>query len=156
MMALHTKAFPVAVFGLLATAACSGSPTAPRDVSAVQPTERVGSFIAALAQQGVTAVPKEHMPRESHCLSVGAVRLSADEENLFVFEYESAGAADADAGTISRDGDTITGAGKACSFLWVGPPRFYKRDRLIVLYVGTNQPLIRALDGLLGRPFASR
>jgi hypothetical protein len=151
---LNTLTLSAAV--LAASIACSGSPAGPGDVPGVQPSERVGALIAALAQQGVTAVPKEQMPRESHCLSVGALRLAANEENLYVFEYESVAAADRDAAAISPDGDTISGADRACSILWIGPPRFYKSDRLIVLYVGTNQPLIRTLDGLLGRPFASR
>jgi hypothetical protein len=155
-MRLRTKTLTLSVLVLLASAACSGSPVGPGDVPEVQPTERVGALIAALAQQGVTVVPKEQMSREAHCLSVGAVRLATNEENLYVFEYESAGAADRDASAVSPDGSTISGAGRACSIDWIGPPRFYKRDRLIVLYVGTNQNFVRALDSVLGRPFASR
>jgi hypothetical protein len=39
---------------------------------------------------------------------------------------------------------------------WIGPPRFYKKDRLIVLYVGSNSDVIRLLDTVLGRPVAAR
>jgi len=155
-MPIRTNTLRLSAVVLAASIACSGSPAGPRDVPGVQPSKRVGALIASLARQGVTAVPKEQMPRDSHCLSVGAVLLAADQENLYVFEYESAAAADTDVAAISPDGSTISGTGRACSILWIGPPHFYSSDRLIVLYVGTNQHLIRTLDGLLGPPFASR
>jgi hypothetical protein len=101
-------------------------------------------------------VQMEHMSSDLHCLSVGALRLTVNGENVYVFEYKSADAANGDASTVSTDGSTITGTGRACHIDWIGPPRFYKKDRLIVLYVGANQALIRTLDGLLGRPFAAR
>jgi hypothetical protein len=155
-MRLRTRMLTACLVALFATVGCSRSPARPGDVNGLQPTERVAALIAALAQQGVTVVPKEQMPRESHCLSVGALRLATNEENLYVFEYESAGAADRDAAAVSPDGSYITGTGRTCEFFWIGPPLFYKSDRLIALYVGTNQNFVRALDRVLGRPFASR
>ena len=152
-MSLHSVAPRLSLLVMVASLACSDNPVGPGDLPR---TESVGALIGVLQQQGATVVPMEHLSRESHCLSVGAVRLAVDGENVYVFEYESAEAANTDARTVSADGDAINGAGRACSFFWIGPPRFYKKDRLIVLYVGTNQDLIRMLDGLLGRPFAGR
>ena len=37
---------------------------------------------------------------------------------------------------------------------WTGRPRFWLRDRIIVLYVGTDAATDAALRGLLGQPFA--
>jgi hypothetical protein len=174
-MHFHPKTLALFAVVLLASAACGRVPTGPGDVAEVQLTDPVTALTAALAQQGVTAVPKERFPRESHCLSVGALRLAAhddrrftrerdrasrdhaaNEENLFVFEYKSASAANRDASGVSPDGGSITATDRACAFSWIGPPRFYKSDRLIVLYVGRNENLIRALDDVLGRPFAGR
>jgi hypothetical protein len=152
-MSLHSAAPRLPLLVMVASLACSRNPVGPGDLPR---TELVGALIGALQQQGATVMLMEQLSRVSHCLSVGAVRLAVDGENVYVFEYESAEAANTDAGTVSPAGDTINGAGRACSILWIGPPRFYKEDRLIVLYVGTNQDLIRKLDGLLGRPFAGR
>lgn len=138
------------VMSAVASLACSGNPAGPSDLESTE------ALISALEEQGATVVRMGQMPPESHCLSVGARRLSVNGENVYAFEYESAAAANRDASMVSSDGSTIGSTGRACSILWVGPPRFYKRDRLIVLYVGTNQDLIRILDGLLGRPFAAR
>ena len=38
---------------------------------------------------------------------------------------------------------------------WVGSPRFWQRDRIIVLYTGSNAPAIAALTSVLGQPFAA-
>jgi hypothetical protein len=37
---------------------------------------------------------------------------------------------------------------------WIDEPRFYKRERLIVLYVGRAPDVIAALAAVLGDPFA--
>lgn len=135
---------------LIASLACS--PARPDDV---QRTDRVAVLIEALRQRGATVVPMERMLPDSHCLSVGARRLVVNGENVYAFEYENAEGASRDASTISSDGSVIT-SGRACRIEWIGPPRFYRQDRLIALYVGTNQGLIDTLDGILGSPFAHR
>lgn len=148
--------FAISVLLVMSTVAgirCSGKPAGPSDLDSTEATE---ALIGALKEQGATVVRMEQMSRESHCLSVGALRLAVNGENVYVFEYATADAANRDASTVSSDGGTIDGTDRACAFFWIGPPRFYKKDRLIVLYVGTNEDLIRTLDGLLGRPFAAR
>jgi hypothetical protein len=137
-----------------ASLACSRNPAGPDDLPSTEAV--VGTLIGALRQKGATVVRGEQFPPESHCLSVGALRLVVNGQNVYVFEYASADAANRDASMVSPDGGTINGTDRACAFSWIGPPRFYKKDRLIVLYAGTNQELIRTLDGLLGRPFAAR
>jgi hypothetical protein len=152
-MQLRPVSFTLSVLALAANLACGRNPTGPSDP---QLTEPVAALIAALAQQDATVVPMERMPRESHCLSVGALRLAVDGENVYVFDYETADATNRDASTVSPDGGTINRSDRACAFFWVGPPRFYKNERVIVLYVGTNPDLIRRLEALLGKPFAAR
>jgi len=39
---------------------------------------------------------------------------------------------------------------------WVGPPHFYKVEKLIVLYVGENEDTIGILESVLGPQFAGR
>jgi hypothetical protein len=137
---------------LIASLACS-NPAGPDEV---QITGRVTALIEALRQQGATVRAMERMSADAHCLSLGAQRLVVNGENVYAFEYETAEAATRDASTVSSDGSTITATGRACMPGWTAPPRFYRQDRLMALYVGTNQDLIRTLDGVLGSPFAHR
>ena len=37
---------------------------------------------------------------------------------------------------------------------WIGPPRFWQRDRIVVLYVGPNAATDTLLRSVLGPPFA--
>lgn len=143
----------LSTLALLVSLACSNSPAAPDDT---QTTGRVSALIAALRQRGATVLRMEQMAPDSHCLSVGPRRLVVNGENVYAFEYTSAEAATRDAATISPDASSITPSGRACSISWTGPPRFYRQDRLIALYVGTNQELIGMLDGILGNAFAHR
>jgi hypothetical protein len=138
---------------LVATVSCGGSLAAPGDS---QTTGRVATLIEALTRQGATAVSMERVTAESYCLSVRARRLVVNGENVYAFEYDSPQAAGRDAAGISPDASSITAAGQACMPAWTGPPRFYRQDRLIVLYVGADQNVISVLDTVLGGAFAHR
>jgi hypothetical protein len=143
------------------TLACGSTVAGPDSVQAPddsgrQVTGRVATLVEALTQQGAAVMVMERMSPASHCLSVGARRLVVNGENVYAFEYESAESAGRDASGISSDGRTIASGGNVCMPGWTGPPRFYRQDRLIALYVGTDTDLIRILDRTLGNPFAHR
>jgi hypothetical protein len=138
---------------LIAGLACNGSMAGPDEA---QVTPRAATFVDALKQRGATVQSMERLSPQAYCLSVGPQRLVVNSENVYAFTYDSDAAASADASAISPDASSITAGGQACRPGWTGPPRFYRQDRLIVLYVGTNQELIRTLDAILGNPFAFR
>ena len=71
-------------------------------------------------------------------------------DHVQIFEYPGSAAADAQAALVSPDGMTV-GTAKPH---WLGTPHFYKRDRLLVLYLGDNAKVLRALRARLGRQFA--
>lgn len=73
-------------------------------------------------------------------------------EEVQVFQYPHAAAADAQAALVSPDGSAV-GTSK---ILWVGPPHFFKQGKLLVLYVGDNGKVLKALEAALGRPFAGK
>lgn len=68
------------------------------------------------------------------------------------FEYPSEAEARADAAQVAPDGSSV-GASRP---MWVASPHFFQRDRLIVLYVGEDQTVLKALEGALGPAFAER
>jgi len=73
-------------------------------------------------------------------------------DDVQVFEYRDNATAETDAQLVSPDGSSI---GTSMPF-WVGPPHFYKVEKLIVLYVGENEDTIGILDSVLGPQFAGR
>ena len=68
-----------------------------------------------------------------------------------VYEFADVDAATDAAATIDRDDPSMVGNGIA---EWTGPPRFWLRDRAIILYLGEDAAIDAALRNLLGRPFA--
>jgi hypothetical protein len=73
-------------------------------------------------------------------------------EHVQVFEYASPKVAEREAKSVSSSGSS---AGTSMP-LWVAPPHFYKNGILIVLYVGENSAVIKALERILGPQFAGK
>jgi hypothetical protein len=92
------------------------------------------------------------MPRSAYpFFSVHARRIVVKDEDVQVFEYPSAARANSDAAQVSPTGTPV---GQS-QISWMATPHFYKRDRLIVLYVGFTSEILKALAATLGSPFAA-
>lgn len=89
---------------------------------------------------------------EQPFLSVTGAMIKVGGEDVQVFQYSSAAEVEAQAALVSPDGGAV-GTSKPH---WVGPPHFYKKGRLLVLYVGDDDKVLMALDAALGRQFAGR
>ena len=85
-------------------------------------------------------------------LSIKGRMIKVHGEDLQVFQYANAEAANAEAAPISPDG-TAVGTRK---IHWIGSPHFYKQGRLVVLYVGDNDKVQKSLEAVLGRQFAGK
>jgi hypothetical protein len=72
-------------------------------------------------------------------------------EVIRVYEFIDHEAALAASATIDRDDPSIIDNGVVS---WTGRPRFWLRDRVLVLYLGADAPTDEALRTLLGPPFA--
>jgi hypothetical protein len=82
--------------------------------------------------------------------SVPGQIIVVDGEDVQVFEYPDAAAAEIEAAQIAPDASSV-----ATSMLsWAAAPHFYSKDRLIVLYVGENESVTRVLVDALGEPIA--
>jgi hypothetical protein len=81
-----------------------------------------------------------------------AWHMVVNEGSIQVFEYPDHAEAEAAARLISPDG----GSTHTCSFFWVAAPHFYKKETLIVLYVGNDAAVIAALEDIFGPQFAGR
>lgn len=59
-----------------------------------------------------------------------------------------------DASYVSPDGFSYKTGFKNVSISWISKPHFFKRDNIIVLYVGEDKDIINHLENLLGKQFA--
>ena len=84
--------------------------------------------------------------------SVRGRALTVNGEQVQVFEYAKAAAAEREARLVDPSGSSVG----TSMMSWVGPPHFYKSGRLIVLYVGGDQDVIKALESALGPQFAGK
>ena len=134
-------------FTLLLTVVASacGSPAGPSTGSSKE------AFFAALRLQGAIVTPGEILSRESNpFFQVQAQVVEVNTGTVNVFEYPDAAAARQDAAKVSLDGSTVGNT----KILWIGPPHFYRKDRIIVIYVGHEVTVTKPLDTVLGIPFA--
>jgi hypothetical protein len=76
--------------------------------------------------------------------------LYVDGENVWVFSYRTLTAANHDVSKVSRDGMTIGNSKPS----WLGTPHFFRRPKLIVLYLGDNPAVLDVLKQTVGIQFA--
>ena len=77
--------------------------------------------------------------------------ICANGQSVRVFVYGTPDESVAAARRIDPDDPTNVGT---AIVEWDGWPRFWQRDRIIVLYLGRDEPTIAMLTELLGAPFA--
>jgi hypothetical protein len=123
------------------------------EVTGPTPLTSIESLVAALHAQGAAVSRGAALIPESHPYFSGeAQTLLVNGENVIVFEYANRAAAEGDVAQVSP-----TGSGIGQSLItWIGPPHFYHRDTLIVLYVGSDAAVLGPLTAVLGEPFAPR
>ena len=78
---------------------------------------------------------------------------------VLVYRYLSAERAREEAACIAPDASSLTfpqeaGAQSSTAVDWAGPPHFYLYRNSILQYVGSDQAILSALEGLCGKPFA--
>jgi hypothetical protein len=78
--------------------------------------------------------------------------IKVSNEDIQVFEYPDKSKADTDINLISPKGDVIG----SNNITWASVPHFYKTDKMLILYVGKNEEIIKLLNKMLGRQFAGR
>lgn len=109
-----------------------------------------GGLIRNLRAAGVLAEQGESV--DQPFLSVQGKIVKVYGENVQVFQYAHEAETDAQAAQVSPDGNTVG----TTKIHWVGPPHFFKKGKLLVLYVGDNDEVLGALKSALGRQFAGR
>jgi hypothetical protein len=104
-------------------------------------------LIVALQDQGIAVSKGESF--EQPFFSVPALSL---EPGIQVFEYADESAAQSDAAMVAPDGSSV---GTSMPF-WVGDPHFFQSGKFIVLYLGSEESSIAAIEAVMGPQFAGR
>jgi hypothetical protein len=128
----------------------SGLDQPRRGESRAGPVTDYASLVANLRAAGASVKPGEEV--DQPFFSVTGKMIEVHGEDVQVFQYADAAVADAQAAQISPTGTTVG----TTKIHWIGPPHFFKKGRLIVLYVGDNGKVLKALEAVLGRRFAGR
>lgn len=85
----------------------------------------------------------------------GGVRLCVDSQEVTVYVFKNDDQrAEVTSQIDRRDPTTFYGERITAVYEWSGKPRFWERDRILVLYLGRDQKTERLLTSVLGPPFA--
>ena len=77
-----------------------------------------------------------------------------DEEHLSVYLYESSEKMEEDASHLDGGGASYNSGKRSVKISWESLPHFYKKDNMIVLYVGQNTDLTNVLEQTIGLQFS--
>lgn len=87
---------------------------------------------------------------EDPLFSVSGTDIAVDTATVQVYEYADETTASSDAATIMANGYIV--GNKALD--WAAPPHFFQNDRLIVVYVGSDETLLDSLEETFGAQVA--
>lgn len=151
-LALAAAALVAVAFAVYAARNDSGgTDTNPPDrASHGGPVKDYVSLIDNLRGQGAAVDPKGDASQTFFATS--GYMIGVNGRDVQVFEYPDAAAAQTDADKVSPDGSSVG----TSMVTWVDKPHFYKKDRIIVLYVGSDTATLDLLAKLLGPQFAGR
>jgi hypothetical protein len=134
---------------LVAVLACSACRTYGRDALPDKPLDLPG-LIDALRASGATVQSGEAV--EQPFFTVPGRFVHVNGQDVQVFQHPDAAGAQREPGLVSPDGGTVGGS----AIMWAAPPHFYRKGRLIVLYVGDDSSVESVLQLVLGLQFAGR
>lgn len=139
------------VFTLMVSG-CGSAPNASAANASPEPllVEDQASLITALEVAGASVEAGD--PVSQVFFSPEGSIIKVNGADVQVFEYESAEVMESEASQVAPDGGSIG----TNMVMWVEAPHFYKSGRLIVLYVGSDEAVLRLLEQVLGTQFAGR
>ena len=143
---------------VLAIVGFSGCVSEEPPVSHGDPVTDYVSLIDNLRQAGATVEPAGEVSQPFFAVTGNIITVNGDD--VQVFEYADAAAADTEAALVSPDGSSIgtsmIGWVATPHFYigWVATPHFYRAEKLIVLYIGDSEAVTDVLESVLGQQFA--
>ena len=121
----------------------------PHLTSRARSGKELSTLIKNLRAKGATVVLTNEKVSQPF-FSVVARIINVNGQGVQVLEYAQASKADSEAKRVSSNGMTI-GTSKPS---WLSTPHFFKSGKLILLYLGDDQTILRILRSTLGNQFA--
>ncbi len=148
---MHTHALYFALGIILLFAGCAAP--APQQTLAQQsqtsPTDEYTDFVATLRARGM-AVEEKGVVKEPF-FTVPSQKIVLNGTGfVHVFVFPTAQQAAAEASTISPEGTKFGPS----TLSFTSPPHFYRKDALVVFYVGSDKGMHDVFTQLLGPQFA--
>jgi hypothetical protein len=106
-------------------------------------------LIGKFRGQGATVRSTREKVRQPFFSVPGRI-MRINNEAIQVFEYSNPATTESQAKQVSPNGKTI-GSSKPS---WMSTPHFFKSQKLIVIYVGDDQTILKILQAVLGNQFA--
>jgi len=140
----------LSVFLILLGGAIAGCGAGPSSAASPEsPTAQdLASLQYALRAAGATVesgdpITQPFFTPEGHTVKVNGA-------DVQVFEYDGPEAMEKEASQVAPDGGSIG----TSMVSWMDTPHFYKAERIIVLYVGSDKAVLDLLNKVLGPQFA--
>ena len=121
--------------------ACGGQPASAQGYG-------ITEFVEGLREKGAEAETGDSVQQDF--FSVIGTSVNVDGEGVQVFEYDSAESMESDAVLVDASGSSIG----TSMVTWIATPHFYKKGRILVLYIGDNEEILQVLESVLGPQFA--
>jgi hypothetical protein len=122
--------------------------TAPSGTPTARAVTDYASFAEGLEAAGNTLRVQRHTGLEE-IFGVPGRTVSLDGNRVLAFEYPTRSAFEKLRSSVNNGGDEVGSA-----IIDWGPPHLYGAGRLVVVYLGSRQVTIKALEQLLGPQFA--
>lgn len=145
---IRAASIPIVILTMTALVACNRAGNA----TVSQPAQATDyqSLIDKLRAGGVSVDPAADGRLSQPFFSVPGRLVVVAGDPIQVFEYENTEAAESESRRVSPNGASVG----TTMITWAGAPHFYKNGRLVVIYVGSNEEVLEALEKVLGPQFA--
>ena len=126
----------------------------------------ISAFIALTTSQSAFAQSSKSVVRQLRANGVSVERIDTVSQPFFsvkaavyridggelqVYNYRSASAAAKEAGRVAPNG-AIGGAMPR----WIAPPHFFRKGRVMAIYLGSSDKALKALTRVMGPQFAGK
>lgn len=115
-----------------------------------EPVTDYASLMDNLHAAGIIAKPGGDAVQPFFSVQGKIIKVYGEDAQVFQYAHETE--TDAQSAQVSPNGGTVG----TTMIHWIGPPHFFKRGKLLVLYVGDNNKVLKALESALGRQFAGQ
>jgi hypothetical protein len=127
--------------------ACAGSPTVTDGRAESPAASPAQSVVSALRAAGLTVEDAGFVEQP---FFTGRAHVYGVEGDVQVYEFASASAAQQAAAQVSPTGGSIGSQHMS----WMAPPHFFRKENVVVIYLGSSPRVLAELQNLMGAEFA--